>query len=366
MSGASDSVALLTTKLKEAEKQQNQLIVQLSEAKMQCSQLAEDEKSQEQQVEELKADIVLLKTKLRGVGLVGGVAKEPMLSIPPPSTCPMVPSVMQTPPRVSWVSTGTSGAAATLTSSTTVPSVCATSVLSVPASSPIRTTTPTTALSSLVASLPPPIYSGVSTPSGVGTSVSSSVGVSLLPSTLTMPSRPSPSTTPLVSDSTAPATPHVTVPLYAFPPTYLASHMSPMPQFRCFSGDESGDGDLFQDWLEQFESAALLGGWGEHGRLVNLTTRLSGTAYTFYRSCSPEQQSSYPLLVAALKKRFTPVQLTAIHTQTFHDRVQKEKESVNEFAQALRKLFNKAYSTVVRGEPEANWQTNSSLVYAPN
>jgi hypothetical protein len=71
-------------------------------------------------------------------------------------------------------------------------------------------------------------------------------------------------------------------------------------------------------------------------------------------ACSPEQRSSYLSLVAALKKQFTPVQLTAIHTQLFHDRVQGEKESVDEFAQALRKLFNKAYSTVVRGEPEAN------------
>ena len=223
MSSASDSVALLTTKLKEAKKQQNHLIVQLSEAKMQCSQLAEYKKNQEQQIEELKAEIVLLKTKLMRVGLVGGVAKEPMLSIPP-----LVLSVTLTLPRVSWVSTGTSGAAATLTSSTTVPSVCATSVLSAPASSPIHTTTPTTALSSLVASLPPSIYSGVSTPSGVGTSVSSSIGVSLLPSTLTMPSGPSPLTVPLVSGSTAPATLHVTVPSYAFPPTYLASHVSLM------------------------------------------------------------------------------------------------------------------------------------------
>ena len=265
ISGASDSVDLLTTKLKEAEKQQNQLIVQLSEAKMQCSQLTEARKSQEQQVEELKAEIVFLKTKLRGVELVGGVTKEPMLSIPPPSTCPTAPFVTLTSPRVTWVGTGVSRAVATLTSPTAVPSVSTTSVLSVPALSSTCTTTPTTALPSLVASLPPPAFSGVSTPSSVGTSGPSSIGVSLLPPTLTTPS-----TVPLVSSSTASVTPHVTVPPYAFPPTYLTSsltHMSPMPQFRCFSGDESGDGDLFQDWLEQFESVALLGGWDEHGKL---------------------------------------------------------------------------------------------------
>ena len=127
-----------------------------------------------------------------------------------------------------------------------------------------------------------------------------------------------------------------------------------MPQLRSFNGEESGDGEIFQDWLEQFESVALLGGWSEHGKLVNLTTRLRGAAYAFYRSCSREQRSSYPFLVAALKKRFTPVKLTAIQTQMFHDRVQGAKESVDEFAQSLRKLFSKAYATTVHGEPEAN------------
>ena len=181
--------------------------------------------------------------------------------------------------------------------------------------------------------------------------------------------------------------PYRTVPPYVFTAAYLAlspANINQMPQLRRFSGDESGDGDLLQDWLDQFESVALLGGWGEHGKLVNLTTRLRGTAYAFYRLCSPEQRSSYPLrnvvqsdgrqsnlgptitsrlevggvptdalVDTALKKRFTPVKLTAIHTQMFHGRVQKEKESV-EFAQTLRKLFNKTYSTVVCGEPEAN------------
>ena len=98
MSGASGSVDLLTTKLKEAEKQQNQLIVQLSEAKMHCRQLAKAKKGQYQQIEQLKAEVVFLKKKLRGVELVGGVTKEPTLSTPSQSTCSTVPSVMLTPP----------------------------------------------------------------------------------------------------------------------------------------------------------------------------------------------------------------------------------------------------------------------------
>ena len=54
-----------------------------------------------------------------------------------------------------------------------------------------------------------------------------------------------------------------------------------------------------------------------------------------------------------LKKRFTPVQLTAIQTQQFHDRQQGAKETVDEYAQVLKKLYKKAYSTVLRGGAEA-------------
>lgn len=48
------------------------------------------------------------------------------------------------------------------------------------------------------------------------------------------------------------------------------------------------------------------------------------------------------------------MQLTAIQTQLFHDRQQGVKESVDDYAQALRKLFKKAYAGVLRGEPETD------------
>ena len=51
----------------------------------------------------------------------------------------------------------------------------------------------------------------------------------------------------------------------------------------------------------------------------------------------------------ALKRRFTPVHLTAVQTQLFHSRTQGEKESV----QDLRKLFNRAYAQATRKGPQA-------------
>ena len=66
-------------------------------------------------------------------------------------------------------------------------------------------------------------------------------------------------------------------------------------------------------------------------KLVNLSTRLRGSAYSFYRSCTTEQRNDYNLLVEQLTKRFTPVQIQPIQSQLFHDRQQKPKETVDEY-----------------------------------
>ena len=63
----------------------------------------------------------------------------------------------------------------------------------------------------------------------------------------------------------------------------------------------------------------------------------------------------------ALQKWFTPVQFTAVQTQLFHERRQGPRESVDEFAQELRKLFSNAYSRSTRGGPEAEALGQSML-----
>jgi len=79
---------------------------------------------------------------------------------------------------------------------------------------------------------------------------------------------------------------------------------------------------------------------------------LKGTTFAFYRSCTSEQCNSYSLLVEELKKRFTPVQLTVIQTQLFHERRQGAKETVDDYAQSLKKLFRNAYTGVLRGRDD--------------
>ena len=89
--------------------------------------------------------------------------------------------------------------------------------------------------------------------------------------------------------------------------------------------------DIFQDWLEQFELIANVLGWSSQAnyKLVNLITRLQGQAYSFFWSCTMEQRTDYSLLVAELKKRFTPVTLPAIQNNLFHDQKQHVSESVD-------------------------------------
>ena len=142
--------------------------------------------------------------------------------------------------------------------------------------------------------------------------------------------------------------------------TVVPMYGNQLPPISRFTGEEDcSELGTFSDWLEQFEAVAILAGWNEHAKLVNLTTRLRGTAYSFHRSCVSEQRSNYTLLVEQLRKRFTPVELTAIQSQRFHDRRQSTKESVDEFAQELKKLFRKAYFSLTKGgtEEEAMGQT---------
>ena len=120
-----------------------------------------------------------------------------------------------------------------------------------------------------------------------------------------------------------------------------------------FDGDDLSDRGAFQDWIEQFKSVASLWRWDDHYKLVNLTARLRGAAYSFYRSCTPAQRSDYRLLVDELKKRFTPVKLPAVQSQLFHEREQGPRETADEFAEDLKKLYARAYTDVSRGGPEA-------------
>lgn len=128
------------------------------------------------------------------------------------------------------------------------------------------------------------------------------------------------------------------------------SLMTPSPRIPPFLGEGQEAG--FVEWHEHFENVVNLTRWDDHCGLVHLTAGLKDTPASFHRSCSCEVRNNYQSLLAALKRRFTPVQLTGIQTQLFHNRLQGPGESVEQFVQDLHKLFNRAYTQATCEGPQ--------------
>ena len=123
-----------------------------------------------------------------------------------------------------------------------------------------------------------------------------------------------------------------------------------------------GDSESFTDWKERFEMVvAEACYWDECTKLVNLVTRLCGQAYSFYRSCDGSQRSNNMKYVEQLTRHFTPVRIGAVQSSLFHDRRQKERESVDDYAQDLRKLFYKAYPQTIQGTSDLEDVSKSIL-----
>ena len=137
-------------------------------------------------------------------------------------------------------------------------------------------------------------------------------------------------------------------------PLSLSMLAHQLPSLPKFSGDSLGDEEEgIREWLERLEMVASACAWTDQVKLVNLITRLRGSAYSFFRSCTPTQRSSYESLKDALLKRFTPVHLRSVKSSQFHERKQRQDETVDSFAQELKRLFYKAYPSTQQGSPEA-------------
>lgn len=162
--------------------------------------------------------------------------------------------------------------------------------------------------------------------------------------TSTLDTTPQPSVVPLTSSEQL-------VPELRQPPSaFIAPQLPPIDKF---SGEElDKEGEMFQDWIEQFEMIAQMCSWDNQAKLVNLTTRLWGQAYSFYRTCTPRQRSDYDMLKLQLKERFTPVRIQVVHSSLFHQWKQGTNETVDQYAQELKQLFYQTYPRVSQGSEE--------------
>ena len=98
-------------------------------------------------------------------------------------------------------------------------------------------------------------------------------------------------------------------------------------------------------WLESFEDRARVAGWSPEQSLYQFKSHLSKTALQAFRFLLKKDKSEYELAVAAMKKRFTSVDIEELHGVEFHSLVQ-ENQSAEQLGLELQRLAHKAFPSL--------------------
>ena len=138
----------------------------------------------------------------------------------------------------------------------------------------------------------------------------------------------------------------------------LLAHLPPLSKYSGNSETET-----FEEWHEQFQLVATVCKWDNRLKLANLATRLQGQAYSFYRTSSQQQRTSYESLMSAISQRFRPVRIQAVQSGQFHSHNQRPSERVDDYAQDLSRLYQRAYPQTNQGSKEAEEMGQKVLVY---
>ena len=117
-----------------------------------------------------------------------------------------------------------------------------------------------------------------------------------------------------------------------------------LPRLQKFTGDKLDDDDAVDQFLREFERHATLAGWQGDVKRVQFELHLSGRALRVYEGIPAEERCSFERAVAAFRRELQPVLLGSYRHTMFHNRRQREGESVTEFAHDVQRLFEKDYS----------------------
>ena len=108
-----------------------------------------------------------------------------------------------------------------------------------------------------------------------------------------------------------------------------------------FSGKEK-----WEVWFNRFEAVGNRRGWTEEDMLDELLPRLQGIAGEFvYGQLTDKTRSSYKRLTRELGNRFKQVEISKTYQAQFSKRNQKSNESVVEYANELKRLYDKGHSS---------------------
>ena len=104
--------------------------------------------------------------------------------------------------------------------------------------------------------------------------------------------------------------------------------------------------ERWQVWKGRFEEVAKRRKWGEEDKLDELIPRLQGQAGEFvYAQLSAKTRSKYSKLIAELDARFRVVEVAKTYQMQYAKRQQKNFESVEDYSNELKRLYDKAYPT---------------------
>ena len=111
----------------------------------------------------------------------------------------------------------------------------------------------------------------------------------------------------------------------------------PLPVFTGKSEEES-----FERWLESFEDRARVAGWSPEQSLYQFKCHLSKTALQAFRLLPKKDLAEYKLALAAMKNKFTSIDIEELRGMEFHSLMQ-DKQSAEQLGLQLQNLAHKAF-----------------------
>lgn len=115
----------------------------------------------------------------------------------------------------------------------------------------------------------------------------------------------------------------------------------PLPKLEKFSGKES-----WKDFGGQFCRYKSLSGWSIDEATAYLGLYLTGDALRYFNQLSIATQNNLGEAMAALDRRFGRLGTTEAQKAAFHNLHQKEKESINDFADRVRGVALEAFPSL--------------------
>ncbi|KAJ8041081.1 Retroviral-like aspartic protease 1 [Holothuria leucospilota] len=110
---------------------------------------------------------------------------------------------------------------------------------------------------------------------------------------------------------------------------------------------ESFDGSQpWEDYLTHFESVAEINGWNRKQMARFLGANLKGEALEVFTELSCATRTSFPALVEALERRFGHAHQTPLFRTQLSMRRRGRNESLQQLAQAIKRLVNGAYPSL--------------------